>query len=147
MHSLKQIFTVGKVTKVTNSFFSLCLILVESWLYHLASFRQHLCWHEMSLDLLISAWSQVRAYLTIPVLQPVLKVLEVLDLGENLLENEGIHVIREPLMVNCSVLQLSLAQSNITCEGTKMSTRHDFYVTYNVLVFNCFLIQDCSICI
>ncbi|XP_044023754.1 protein phosphatase 1 regulatory subunit 37 isoform X2 [Siniperca chuatsi] len=48
---------------------------------------------------------------------PVLKVLQVLDLGENLLGNEGIQVIREPLMVNCSVLQLSLAQANITCEG------------------------------
>ncbi|KAK2891438.1 protein phosphatase 1 regulatory subunit 37 [Channa argus] len=48
---------------------------------------------------------------------PVLKVLQVLDLGENLLGNEGIQVIREPLMVNCSVLQLSLAQTNITCEG------------------------------
>ncbi|XP_038585177.1 protein phosphatase 1 regulatory subunit 37 isoform X2 [Micropterus salmoides] len=48
---------------------------------------------------------------------PALKVLQVLDLGENLLGNEGIQVIREPLMVNCSVLQLSLAQANISCEG------------------------------
>lgn len=54
----------------------------------------------------------------IPVSQPALKVLQVLDLGENLLGNEGIQVIREPLMVNCSVLQLSLAQANISCEGT-----------------------------
>ncbi|XP_029981843.1 protein phosphatase 1 regulatory subunit 37 [Sphaeramia orbicularis] len=48
---------------------------------------------------------------------PVLKVLQILDLGENLLGNEGIHVIREPLMVNCTLLQLGLAQANITCEG------------------------------
>ncbi|XP_060938880.1 protein phosphatase 1 regulatory subunit 37 [Limanda limanda] len=48
---------------------------------------------------------------------PVLKVLQVLDLAENLLGNEGIQVIRTPLMVNCSVLQLGLAQANITCEG------------------------------
>ncbi|XP_049917933.1 protein phosphatase 1 regulatory subunit 37 isoform X1 [Epinephelus moara] len=48
---------------------------------------------------------------------PMLKVLQVLDLGENLLGNEGIQVIREPLMVNRSVLQLGLAQANITCEG------------------------------
>ncbi|KAK2825842.1 hypothetical protein Q5P01_020056 [Channa striata] len=48
---------------------------------------------------------------------PVLKVLQVLDLGENLLGNEGIQVIREPLMMNYSVLQLSLSQANITCEG------------------------------
>ncbi len=56
--------------------------------------------------------------LRIPVLQPVLRVLRVLDLGENPLGNEGIRVIREPLMLNRSVLQLSLAQANITCEGT-----------------------------
>ncbi|XP_070776769.1 protein phosphatase 1 regulatory subunit 37 [Enoplosus armatus] len=48
---------------------------------------------------------------------PVLKVLQVLDLGENLLGNEGIQVIREPLMVNGSVLQLGLAQADVTCEG------------------------------
>ncbi|XP_039642237.1 protein phosphatase 1 regulatory subunit 37 isoform X2 [Perca fluviatilis] len=48
---------------------------------------------------------------------PMLKVLQVLDLGENLLGDEGIQVIREPLMMNCSVLQLGLAQANITCEG------------------------------
>ncbi|XP_056249899.1 protein phosphatase 1 regulatory subunit 37 [Seriola aureovittata] len=48
---------------------------------------------------------------------PVLKVLQVLDLGENFLGNEGIQVIRMPLMVNCSVLQLGLAQASITCEG------------------------------
>ncbi|XP_040917269.1 protein phosphatase 1 regulatory subunit 37 [Toxotes jaculatrix] len=48
---------------------------------------------------------------------PVLKVLQVLDLGENLLGNEGIQIIRVPLMVNCSVLELGLAQANITCEG------------------------------
>ncbi|TDG99310.1 hypothetical protein EPR50_G00209600 [Perca flavescens] len=51
------------------------------------------------------------------VFQPELKVLQVLDLGENLLGDEGIQVIREPLMMNCSVLQLGLAQANITCEG------------------------------
>uniref|UniRef100_A0A3B4VI32 Protein phosphatase 1 regulatory subunit 37 n=1 Tax=Seriola dumerili TaxID=41447 RepID=A0A3B4VI32_SERDU len=45
---------------------------------------------------------------------PVLKVLQVLDLGENFLGNEGIQVIRMPLMVNCSVLQLGLAQASIT---------------------------------
>ena len=39
-------------------------------------------------------------------------------MGENLLGNEGILVIREPLMVNGSVLQLGLAQTNVTCEGT-----------------------------
>ncbi|XP_071327554.1 protein phosphatase 1 regulatory subunit 37 [Trachinotus anak] len=48
---------------------------------------------------------------------PVLKVLQVLDLGENLLGNEGIQVIRMSLMVNCSVLQLGLARASITCEG------------------------------
>ncbi|KAM6912181.1 protein phosphatase 1 regulatory subunit 37 [Xenentodon cancila] len=48
---------------------------------------------------------------------PVLKVLQVLDLGENLLGNDGMQVIREPLMVNSSVLQLGLARTNITCEG------------------------------
>ncbi|GLD74913.1 protein phosphatase 1 regulatory subunit 37-like protein [Lates japonicus] len=55
--------------------------------------------------------------LRIPVFQPGLKVLQVLDLGENLLGNEGIQGIKMPLMVNCSVLQLGLAQTNITCEG------------------------------
>ncbi|KAG7226211.1 hypothetical protein INR49_002905, partial [Caranx melampygus] len=55
--------------------------------------------------------------LRIPVLQPVLKVLQILDLGENLLGNEGIQVIRTPLMANSSVLQLGLAQASITCEG------------------------------
>ncbi|XP_037550715.1 protein phosphatase 1 regulatory subunit 37 [Nematolebias whitei] len=48
---------------------------------------------------------------------PGLKVLQVLDLGENLLNNEGIQAIREPLMMNGSVLQLGLTQTNITCEG------------------------------
>ncbi|KAK5607655.1 hypothetical protein CRENBAI_024015 [Crenichthys baileyi] len=48
---------------------------------------------------------------------PGLKVLQVLDLGENHLGNEGIQVIREPLMVNSSVLHLGLAKTNITCEG------------------------------
>ncbi|KAK5856919.1 hypothetical protein PBY51_010199 [Eleginops maclovinus] len=48
---------------------------------------------------------------------PVLRVLQVLDLGENFLGNEGMQVIREPLMVNCSLLQLGLAQASITCEG------------------------------
>ena len=62
------------------------------------------------------------------VLQPVLKVLQVLDLAENLLGNEGIQVIRTPLMVNCSVLQLGLAQANITCEGTQIKTLYDFCV-------------------
>ncbi|KAM6968562.1 protein phosphatase 1 regulatory subunit 37 [Tautogolabrus adspersus] len=48
---------------------------------------------------------------------PVLRVLQVLDLGENLLGNEGIQEIREPLMQNLSVLQLGLAKTDITCEG------------------------------
>ncbi|XP_035807971.1 protein phosphatase 1 regulatory subunit 37 isoform X1 [Amphiprion ocellaris] len=48
---------------------------------------------------------------------PGLKVLQVLDLGENLLGNKGVQMIREPLMVNISVLQLGLAQANISCEG------------------------------
>ncbi|XP_014906785.1 protein phosphatase 1 regulatory subunit 37 isoform X1 [Poecilia latipinna] len=48
---------------------------------------------------------------------PGLKILEVLDLGDNHLGNEGIQVIREPLMVNSSLLHLGLAQTNITCEG------------------------------
>ncbi len=56
--------------------------------------------------------------LSVHVFQPVLKVLHVLDLGENLLGNKGIQLIREPLMVNSSVFQLGLAQVNITCEGT-----------------------------
>lgn len=51
------------------------------------------------------------------VLQPVLKVLQVLDLGENLLGNEGVQVIQELLMVNCSMLMLGLTKANITCEG------------------------------
>lgn len=66
--------------------------------------------------------------LRFPVLQPVLKVLQVLDLGENLLGNEGIQAIREPLMVNSSVLQLGLAQADITCEGTA----HALCVSLNV---------------
>uniref|UniRef100_A0AAV2JK24 Protein phosphatase 1 regulatory subunit 37 n=1 Tax=Knipowitschia caucasica TaxID=637954 RepID=A0AAV2JK24_KNICA len=48
---------------------------------------------------------------------PLLRVLQVLDLSENLLENEGVHIIREPLMANCSLLQLGLANTSITCEG------------------------------
>nr|XP_054594743.1 protein phosphatase 1 regulatory subunit 37 [Nothobranchius furzeri] len=48
---------------------------------------------------------------------PRLKVLQLLDLGENLLGDKGIQVIREPLMANSSVLQLGLVQTNITCEG------------------------------
>uniref|UniRef100_A0A3Q1FM10 Protein phosphatase 1 regulatory subunit 37 n=1 Tax=Acanthochromis polyacanthus TaxID=80966 RepID=A0A3Q1FM10_9TELE len=47
---------------------------------------------------------------------PGLKVLQVLDLGANLLGNKGVQMIREPLMMNSSVLQLSLTQANITCE-------------------------------
>lgn len=54
------------------------------------------------------------------VFQPVLKVLQVLDLSENLLGNEGIQAIREPLIMNSSVLQLILAQTCITCEGVKV---------------------------
>ncbi|XP_061599336.1 protein phosphatase 1 regulatory subunit 37 [Cololabis saira] len=48
---------------------------------------------------------------------PVLKVLQVLDLGQNLLGNEGVLVIRQPLMVNSSLLQLGLKRTNISCEG------------------------------
>ncbi|XP_029937841.1 protein phosphatase 1 regulatory subunit 37 [Myripristis murdjan] len=48
---------------------------------------------------------------------PALRVLEVLDLGENVLGNEGIQSIREPLMLNRSVLRLGLARTSITCEG------------------------------
>lgn len=48
----------------------------------------------------------------------MLKVLQVLDLGGNLLGNEGMQVIREPLMANCSLLELGLARANVTCEGT-----------------------------
>uniref|UniRef100_A0A3B5LN71 Protein phosphatase 1 regulatory subunit 37 n=1 Tax=Xiphophorus couchianus TaxID=32473 RepID=A0A3B5LN71_9TELE len=54
-------------------------------------------------------------------LQPGLKILEVLDLGDNHLGNEGIQVIREPLMVNSSLLHLGLAQSNITCEAVALA--------------------------
>lgn len=61
-------------------------------------------------------------------MQPVLKVLQVLDLGENLLGNKGIQVIREPLMVNCSVLQLGLAKANITCEGTTIHMQDVCYM-------------------
>uniref|UniRef100_A0A3P9IFH8 Protein phosphatase 1 regulatory subunit 37 n=1 Tax=Oryzias latipes TaxID=8090 RepID=A0A3P9IFH8_ORYLA len=45
---------------------------------------------------------------------PVLKVLQVLDLGENSLGNEAIQVIREPLIANNTLKQLGLAQTNIT---------------------------------
>ncbi|XP_035466925.2 protein phosphatase 1 regulatory subunit 37 [Scophthalmus maximus] len=48
---------------------------------------------------------------------PLLKVLQVLDLAENVLGDEGVQDLRTPLMVNCSLLQLGLAQTNITCEG------------------------------
>ncbi|XP_068195366.1 protein phosphatase 1 regulatory subunit 37 [Antennarius striatus] len=48
---------------------------------------------------------------------PGLKVLQILDLSENLLGNKGVQVIKEPLMANRSVLQLGLAQANMTCEG------------------------------
>ncbi|XP_068608123.1 LOW QUALITY PROTEIN: protein phosphatase 1 regulatory subunit 37 [Brachionichthys hirsutus] len=48
---------------------------------------------------------------------PELNVLRVLDLSGNLLGNTGIQALREPLMANRSVLQLGLAQANITCEG------------------------------
>lgn len=54
--------------------------------------------------------------------QPVLKVLRVLDLGENDIGNDGIQVIREPLMMNRTLLQLGLAKANITCEGKKINT-------------------------
>uniref|UniRef100_A0A3B4H699 Protein phosphatase 1 regulatory subunit 37 n=1 Tax=Pundamilia nyererei TaxID=303518 RepID=A0A3B4H699_9CICH len=37
------------------------------------------------------------------------------------LGNEGIQIIREPLMVNNSVLQLGLAQASITCEAVALA--------------------------
>uniref|UniRef100_A0A3Q3FPQ6 Protein phosphatase 1 regulatory subunit 37 n=1 Tax=Labrus bergylta TaxID=56723 RepID=A0A3Q3FPQ6_9LABR len=46
---------------------------------------------------------------------------KALDLGENLLGNEGIQVIREPLMQNTSVLQLGLAKTDITCEAVALA--------------------------
>ncbi|KAM4625926.1 protein phosphatase 1 regulatory subunit 37 [Polymixia lowei] len=49
---------------------------------------------------------------------PVLKTLEVLDIGENCLGNGGIQTLKEPLMMNHSLLHLSLAHSHITCEGS-----------------------------
>ncbi|KAM9842538.1 protein phosphatase 1 regulatory subunit 37 [Aulostomus maculatus] len=48
---------------------------------------------------------------------PSLTVLQVLDLGENHVGNKGVQVIREPLMMNGSLLQLGLAHASITCEG------------------------------
>lgn len=56
------------------------------------------------------------------VLQPGLKVLQVLDLGENSLGNEGIQVIREPLIANNTLKELGLARTSITCEGTTALT-------------------------
>lgn len=60
-------------------------------------------------------------------LQPVLKILQVLDLGENLLGNDGIRVIREALMANRSLLQLGLTNTNLTCEGTILYGRYTYF--------------------
>ncbi|XP_056152298.1 protein phosphatase 1 regulatory subunit 37 [Lampris incognitus] len=49
---------------------------------------------------------------------PVLKTVEVLDLGGNALGNSGIQTLKEPLIRNRSLLHLGLANSHITCEGT-----------------------------
>ncbi|XP_063079925.1 protein phosphatase 1 regulatory subunit 37 [Engraulis encrasicolus] len=48
---------------------------------------------------------------------PQLKVLESLTLDRNALYNEGIHMLKEPLMRNRSILRLGLAYTHITCEG------------------------------
>ncbi|XP_044231382.1 protein phosphatase 1 regulatory subunit 37 [Thunnus albacares] len=76
-------------------------------------------WQTAGLKILLLKNNQITAKGMVHLAKalPVLKVLQVLDLGENLLGNEGIQVIREPLMLNSSVLQLGLAQANITCEG------------------------------
>ncbi|KAM7376767.1 hypothetical protein PAMP_006475 [Pampus punctatissimus] len=76
-------------------------------------------WQTAGLKVLLLRNNQITAKGMIHLAKalPVLKVLQVLDLGKNLLGNEGIQLIREPLMLNCSVLQLGLAQANITCEG------------------------------
>jgi hypothetical protein len=62
------------------------------------------------------------------VFQPVLKTLETLNLGENNLQNRGIHTLRESLMMNHSLLQLGLEHTHFTCEGTHLShSRHSCY--------------------
>ncbi|CDQ61949.1 unnamed protein product [Oncorhynchus mykiss] len=59
---------------------------------------------------------------------PVLKTLETLNLGENNLQNRGIHTLRESLMMNHSLLQLGLEHTHFTCEGTHLShSRHSCY--------------------
>eukprot|EP00064_Thunnus_orientalis_P005272 superscaffoldBa00000505_g5286 len=87
-------------------------------------------WQTAGLKILLLRNNQITAKGMVHLAKalPVLKVLQALDLGENLLGNEGIQVIREPLMLNSSVLQLGLAQANITCEGRTREPRQPVYL-------------------
>uniref|UniRef100_W5JZ52 Protein phosphatase 1 regulatory subunit 37 n=1 Tax=Astyanax mexicanus TaxID=7994 RepID=W5JZ52_ASTMX len=53
--------------------------------------------------------------------QPFLRTLETLDLSKNNLENQGVHMLKEPLMMNRSITQLSLAAVGITCEAVVLA--------------------------
>ncbi|XP_028825852.1 protein phosphatase 1 regulatory subunit 37 isoform X2 [Denticeps clupeoides] len=48
---------------------------------------------------------------------PCLNSLETLDLGQNPLQNPGVHGLKEALMMNRSILHLGLADTQISCEG------------------------------
>ncbi|KAL2098533.1 hypothetical protein ACEWY4_005013 [Coilia grayii] len=48
---------------------------------------------------------------------PHLKTLENVKLDQNKVQNEGIHILKESLMRNRSILSLGLADTHITCEG------------------------------
>ncbi|KAK0131701.1 Protein phosphatase 1 regulatory subunit 37 [Merluccius polli] len=48
---------------------------------------------------------------------PVLKALEVLDMGDNSLGNSGLQTLKEALMANRSLLHFGVACTHITCEG------------------------------
>ncbi|XP_066512859.1 protein phosphatase 1 regulatory subunit 37 [Hoplias malabaricus] len=49
--------------------------------------------------------------------RPFLRTLDTLDLSRNNLENQGIHTMKESLMMNRSLTRLSLTSVGITCEG------------------------------
>ncbi|XP_036398189.1 protein phosphatase 1 regulatory subunit 37 [Megalops cyprinoides] len=46
-----------------------------------------------------------------------LVTLETLNLGHNELQNDGIQILKEPLIANRSILRLGLAHTKISCEG------------------------------
>ncbi|XP_064178225.1 protein phosphatase 1 regulatory subunit 37 isoform X1 [Anguilla rostrata] len=48
---------------------------------------------------------------------PLVNTLETLNLGRNNLQNDGIQLLKEPLIANRSILRLGLVHTRVGCEG------------------------------